>query len=375
MGAVTLFAGVVFVIFPVSVSATSEGSATIDRLESVGVTFQFVSAECKQCGNCTMCDILSVPIGIYRIMISFVGIGALIMLLYGGMVWMMPRGDDQKIQQGKEIMSRTFFGMMLVLSSWIIVNTIIIAVTPEYTADTNNPQQDQERKSTLLKSTARLFSNSLPWNNLCDGETPPSCIDTKVSTYIAREQAKAEAIGGGGRTGSLGPAPSCANVGGGTTQAMQTNVMTKVSLSDNIQADICNAAKLACGADTSGGPEGGNKACAWSVNYILNKANVDTIVRSRGSKDYVLDVQAGLNAGRGDLILTANAMCGDIMIAEKADSRHIGICMGPACKPVLSNASSKARFAWFSNNYMCAPAPSDQYCGGTVSIYRVKNRH
>src|SRR3989338_121448 len=284
MGAVTLFAGVVFVIFPVSVSATSEGSATIDRLESVGVTFQFVSAECKQCGNCTMCDILSVPIGIYRIMISFVGIGALIMLLYGGMVWMMSRGDDQKIQQGKEIMSRTFFGMMLVLSSWIIVNTIIIAVTPEYTADTNNPQQDQERKSTLLKSTARLFSNSLPWNNLCDGETPPSCIDTKVSTYIAREQAKAS-----GGSGALGSAPSCSQVGGGTTQSMQTNALTKISLSDNIQADICKAAQLACGADTSGGPNGGNKACAWSVNYILNKARVATI-----GTDAVVDVKSVL---------------------------------------------------------------------------------
>src|SRR3989344_2048182 len=356
MGAVTLCVGVVFVIFPVSVIATQEGSATIDRLEKEGVTFQFVSQECKQCGNCTMCDILAVPIGIYRIMISFVGVGAMIMLLYGGTVWLMSRGSDDKIQQGKEIMSRTFFGMMLVLSSWIIVNTIIVAVTPEFT----DPKTKKEDKQGLLNSVGRLFNNSLPWNNLCDGETPPSCIDTKISTYIAREQAKSS-----GGSGALGSAPSCSQVGGGTTQSMQTNALTKISLSDNIQADICKAAQLACGADTSGGPNGGNKACAWSVNYILNKARVATI-----GTDAVVDVKSVLEAeaGRGEKISPSNAVCGDVMIVEKGNSRHIGICMGAQCKPVLSNASSTARFTWFSNDYMCTDKPNGVYCGAGISI-------
>lgn len=360
-----LCAGVMFVIFPVSVGATEEGSATINRLEEKGVTFQFVSQECKECGNCTMCDILAVPIGIYRIMISFVGVGAMIMLLYGGTVWLMSRGEDQKIQQGKEIMSRTFFGMMLVLSSWIIVNTIIVAVTPEFT----DSEKKEEDKKGVFNSVGRLFNNSLPWNNLCDGEMPPSCIDKKISTYIAREQAKSLA-GAGNRTGSLGAAPSCASVGGGTTQSLQTNAMTKVPLSDNIQADICEAAELACGANTRSGPEGGKLACAWSVNYILNKARVATI-----GTDAVVDVKRALEAGRGDEISIGNAVCGDLMIAEKGDSRHIGICIGQGCKPVLSNASSKARFTWFSNDSMCTDKPNGVYCGADISIYRVKSRN
>ena len=92
--------------------------------------------------------------------------------------------------------------------------------------------------------------------------------------------------------------------------------------------------------DTRAGPDGGNLACAWSVNCILAHAGIQPIGANPNS---VPSVEAALQGGRGQRVNRAEAEAGDIVIA--GNQHHIGICLEDGCCRVRSNSSSRAQFA------------------------------
>jgi hypothetical protein len=116
------------------------------------------------------------------------------------------------------------------------------------------------------------------------------------------------------------------------------------------------------GMDTSAGPDGGNLACAWSVNKVLKKATGKTI---GANTDYVPSVEAALQSGEGVQVGRSKAVAGDIVIA--GNQGHIGICQNAGCSRVLSNSSSKARFSWESDTDF-----GGAYGNEPSRIYRVK---
>jgi hypothetical protein len=107
---------------------------------------------------------------------------------------------------------------------------------------------------------------------------------------------------------------------------------------------IAIATNNAAGMDTSAGPGGGNEACAWAVNRVLQKAGVAPL---GDNPNYVPSVEAALRNGRGQAVSSAQAQAGDIIIAK--DQRHIGICLNEGCTRVRSNSSSHAQFSWMSS--------------------------
>jgi hypothetical protein len=116
------------------------------------------------------------------------------------------------------------------------------------------------------------------------------------------------------------------------------------------------------GMDTSAGPDGGNLACAWSVNKVLKKATGKTI---GANTDYVPSVEAALQGGEGIQVGRSKAAAGDIVIA--GNQAHIGICQNSGCTRVLSNSSSRAKFSWESDTDF-----GGFYGGQPSRIYRVK---
>lgn len=113
--------------------------------------------------------------------------------------------------------------------------------------------------------------------------------------------------------------------------------------------------------DTSAGPDGGNLACAWSVNRILSNAGIQPI---GDNPNYVPSVEADLKGGRGQAVNRADAQAGDIVIA--GHQHHIGICLNEGCTRVRSNSSSRARFTWDSNTDF-----NGYYGSSSSRIYRI----
>jgi hypothetical protein len=133
-----------------------------------------------------------------------------------------------------------------------------------------------------------------------------------------------------------------------------------------IQQRIYQAAKDSYGMDSSrsGLPGGGNVACAWAVNRVLNQAGISTV---GSNPNLVFSVRDALEAGRGQEIKArSQAQAGDLALAlGSGNKQHIGICMNDGCTQVISNSSSRQSFTWKSDTDFGG------YYGVPSKIYRV----
>ncbi len=127
-----------------------------------------------------------------------------------------------------------------------------------------------------------------------------------------------------------------------------------------INGAIYQAALASFGADSSSGPEGGYKACAWCINHLVfPKAGIQPM-----GDTAVAEVEAALNSGRGQPVVPLNtAQPGDIWLVP---GEHIGVVIAPGAAVILSNSSSKAKFNWKGSL-----EEMDRYYHGGSKIYRV----
>lgn len=134
--------------------------------------------------------------------------------------------------------------------------------------------------------------------------------------------------------------------------------------SGELGARISSAVQQYAGTNTSSGPDGGNKACAWAVNNILAESGIAPI-----DGNSVALMQQQLQNGRGDFVGTdrdlSNTRQGDIVIWKTSTMSHVGICEDDGCARVASNSSSNASFV---------NVTSASFNGrSSAKIYRVNN--
>ncbi|MEO0519226.1 MAG: hypothetical protein AAF171_18200 [Cyanobacteria bacterium P01_A01_bin.116] len=154
---------------------------------------------------------------------------------------------------------------------------------------------------------------------------------------------------------STGAGKQCSDTAPGTA-------LGKASPAGKNNQSIYEAMGNMGGFDTSAGPDGGNLACAWAVNRVLENAGIQPLGTN---PNYVPSVEADLQSGRGSQISQSDARAGDIVI--EGSQTHIGICLNDGCTQVRSNSSSRARFAWDSDfNF------NGFYGGGNSRVYRLE---
>ena len=57
--------------------------------------------------------------------LGFIGVLFIVMIIYGGFVWMTAGGDSGKVQKAKDTIIKATIGIVIILSSYIIVFYII----------------------------------------------------------------------------------------------------------------------------------------------------------------------------------------------------------------------------------------------------------
>lgn len=155
--------------------------------------------------------------------------------------------------------------------------------------------------------------------------------------------------------------PAAASTTGTTTMAPPVAPLTSPTpAAANLNAAIVAAASSLRGMSTADGPDGGNNACAWTLNKVLQKAGIPPL---GDNPNYVPSVHDALKEGRGQLVSREQAKAGDLVIA--ANEAHVGVSLEDGCRTVLSNSSSRACFVWESD------ADFDGYYGGSSTIYRL----
>lgn len=74
----------------------------------------------------------SIPLMIGKVVgvgLSFVGVLFMILMIYGGMLWMTARGNEQQVTKAKDLIIAAVIGLIIVLSAYVITSYIGGAIT------------------------------------------------------------------------------------------------------------------------------------------------------------------------------------------------------------------------------------------------------
>ncbi len=74
-------------------------------------------------------DPRTVSVKIINIVLSFLGLIALVVVLFGGFKWMTSGGNQEQVGQAKKILIAGLIGLVIILLSWGITNYVITQVT------------------------------------------------------------------------------------------------------------------------------------------------------------------------------------------------------------------------------------------------------
>lgn len=66
---------------------------------------------------------------ILNFILGFLGFIAVVYIIYGGFLYIMSGGDDANVEKGKKIILNAAIGIIIILASFAIVNTVLKAPT------------------------------------------------------------------------------------------------------------------------------------------------------------------------------------------------------------------------------------------------------
>lgn len=66
---------------------------------------------------------------IINFVLTFLGVLAVIMIIYGGMLYVTAGGAQEKVDKGKKILMYTVVGIVIIMLSFVIVNAVLGAGT------------------------------------------------------------------------------------------------------------------------------------------------------------------------------------------------------------------------------------------------------
>jgi Fe2+ transport system protein B len=72
-------------------------------------------------------DINVLVANVIKAILGIIGVAALIMFIYGGILWMTSAGNQERIRQGRETLVWAAVGLAVIFSSYALVNLLLQA--------------------------------------------------------------------------------------------------------------------------------------------------------------------------------------------------------------------------------------------------------
>jgi len=62
---------------------------------------------------------------VVRVLLGFLGIIAVIIILFGGFKWMTAGGNDEKVGEARKLMTQGIIGLIIILAAWGIASFVV----------------------------------------------------------------------------------------------------------------------------------------------------------------------------------------------------------------------------------------------------------
>jgi len=115
-----MIAGAFAIISPTLISSANAAAVDADYLTGGGTDGSF--GDTVGLGNSD----LKTSIGsIINVALGFLGIVAVVIVLYGGFMWMTARGEQQKVEKAQKVIVQGIIGIAIILSAWAITKFVV----------------------------------------------------------------------------------------------------------------------------------------------------------------------------------------------------------------------------------------------------------
>ncbi|MFA5317936.1 MAG: pilin [Patescibacteria group bacterium] len=89
------------------------------------------SNETYRTGNYELNDFIRIAFNASQFILGIVGSLTLLMFIYGGVWMIISQGNSQEIEKAKTILKNAVIGLVIVFTSWSIINFAIRALVPD----------------------------------------------------------------------------------------------------------------------------------------------------------------------------------------------------------------------------------------------------
>lgn len=312
--------------------------------------------------GCQLCSVAKLAQNIINFTVEVAIPIAALLFAYAGWLYITAGGSLGQVQRAHGIFGKVALGFILSLSGYLIVNSILVIVA--------NPGSfvsgeffaiecvDQNQRPTN-KSLTDLLSGTPTVNVVSSGYCMVGYTEAGLGTCRNDADGSYRLVSGYQCSSGayFDPSTGCVDnlSRNKVNPALASTILCPSGYTYNGTKNVCEdedgntvgapssaagiaaAANAYYGQSTASGPDGGNLACAWAVNNILQSTGIAPI-----DGNSVSSMEQVLQSGRGIPEEQSVAQAGDIIIF--GGTSHVGICQNSGCTQVISNSSSNASF-------------------------------
>lgn len=106
------------------------GSLILHQISLAGSIFGGLEGARKTAGFAKTTSIESQVGNVISIVLGFVGVIFLGLIIYGGLIWMIARGNEQEVEKAKKVIEAAVIGLAIVLAAYAITYFVIQRIAP-----------------------------------------------------------------------------------------------------------------------------------------------------------------------------------------------------------------------------------------------------
>lgn len=133
-------------------------------------------------GDYTLNDILLIAIGASRWILGIVGSLALLMFIYGGFTFLISAGSSDKIGQAKKILVAAVIGLIIVFSSYLIIQFVLSSLGLNWKGDNSKLRAEISPCEANLGTKGYTCMNEAIGKNCQAGLCPNDPTEIKCCT-------------------------------------------------------------------------------------------------------------------------------------------------------------------------------------------------
>ena len=112
-----------------SVSCSVQGTTWLSGIVKDGLLMPCACIDSDSKTDCGLNEAMQTIINITQLIVAVTGSLALLMFGYGGLTFILASGNQERLQQAKQILLTAATGIIIILGAWLIVNFTILALT------------------------------------------------------------------------------------------------------------------------------------------------------------------------------------------------------------------------------------------------------